>query len=301
MTILSVKILDANDTELCSTISVSFDLKFRSLIPFLRNLLVTTSQEQIQGQVQAYIQGEYIIAFLTTDHNWLLVAIATVSTSYLKIQRFLELLHDFMPTDDYPLDSEKFQNLCDQIISSVDTRPIINIALLGLDKSGKTTFIRYFEENQPLGFEPYHPTELLNIVKIQQIGTFPYSFRFIDLGYSFRQNWYKFSKEADAYIYFIDSSDAKRMNQSRDLLQEIRNFWDKPYVIAANKYDSSKVHNISKYVARKFRVPLRQIYETETSTGKGLLPLLEGLINQKFILKKIPISLLHTRKRKKTF
>ncbi len=301
MTILSVKIYDANDTELCSTISVSYDLKIKSLIPFLRNFSAKTLQEQIPNQVQAYIQGEYIIAFLTTDHNWLIVAIATISTSYLKVQRFLELLYDFIPTDNTPLDSEQFQSLCDQIISSVDTKPLLNIALLGLDKSGKTTFIRYFEENQPLGFEPYQPTKLLNISKIQQIGTFPYAFRFIDLGYGFRRNWYKFSKEADAFIFFVDSSDVNRMSLSRDLLQEVRNFWDKPYVVAANKYDFSKVQNIKKYIARKFRVPLRQIYETETSTGRGLIPMLEGLINQEFISKKTPLSLLRTRKRTKSF
>jgi signal recognition particle receptor subunit beta len=299
MTILSVKVFDNNDSELCSTISVSYDQKIFSLIPFLRTLSAKSSQEQFPDQVQAYIQGEYIVAFLTTHHNWLLVAIATISTSYLKIQRFLELLYDFIPNDYSPFDSEKFQSLCDLIISSVDARPLINIALLGLDKSGKTTFIRYFEENQPLGFEPYQPTKLLNIAKIHQIGTFPYSFRFIDLGYSFRQNWYKFSKEADAYIFFVDSSDANRMNQSRDLLQEIRNFWDKPYVVCANKFDSSKVLNIKKYIARKFRVPIRQIYETETSTGNGLLPLLNGLINQEFITNKVPISLFQNRKKKK--
>jgi signal recognition particle receptor subunit beta len=92
----------------------------------------------------------------------------------------------------------------------------------------------------------------------------------------FQNQWWKFSRESDGYIFFV-SSDDTRMNEARDLLQEVRNFWDLPFVVAANKRDTAKISNIRKYVCRKLRVPRKIVYETETSTGFGLIELLEGL------------------------
>jgi GTPase SAR1 family protein len=299
--LLSIKIYDENDEELYSTISINKDEKLNNFIPFFRSLLENNRQLLGLEQTLAVIIDECLIAFNKTEDDLLLVAISTINSSFRKLEHLLELLCKALCENisrGYSNTSkEKFQEICDDIIATIDSYPRLNIALLGLGRSGKTTFIKYFEENTPLaGFEEYEPTDVLNIIDVERIDEFPYAFKFIDLGINFQNHWYEFKNEADAFIFFVDTADAQEMNKSRDLLQELVNFWDMPYVIAANKRDISKIVNIRKYLARKFRVPIRKIFETETMTGTGLIPMLEGLIKKEMSLKKMAVSIRSQKK-----
>ncbi|MFX0150794.1 MAG: ADP-ribosylation factor-like protein [Candidatus Hodarchaeota archaeon] len=305
MTFLSVKVFNNENKEICSTVSVLEDDIIYDLVPYLGKLARKFPHEQTshspQNEAQALILNNQIIGYLNSPDDLLLVVIASINTSFQKLNRFLELLSQSITKESFNFSSketlENFQKICDELINAVNTTAVLNIALLGLEKSGKTTFTRFFEEYQPLGFNPYEPTDLLNIIKIEKIGDFPYQFRFFDLGMAFKQNWFRFSKESDGFIFFVDCSDPQQMNKSKDLLQELRNFWDKPFVVAANKCDATKIMNIRKYISRKLKVRIRQIYETETSTGFGLIPLLNGLINHEMKNQKIALSLIRSGKK----
>jgi len=277
LTLLSVKVFDKNNKEIHSTVSVSAD---NSIYDSIHQIGELAREEFRQNHVQALVRENHILAFVNTLDDLLLVAKATPNTSYRSLQSFLEHLEKNFSINKAFNQSKpsdlNFQDICDSITKSIDSIVELRIALLGLDRSGKTTFANFFSEDNRLAvFESYKPTNLLNISKIHSIGNLPL-LRFYDLGMKFQNQWWKFSRESDGYIFFV-SSDDTRMNEARDLLQEIRNFWDLPFVVAANKRDTAKISNIRKYVCRKLRVPRKIVYETETSTGFGLIELLEGL------------------------
>ena len=296
MTLLSVKVFDNNSTELNSTVSVSSDQSFYDLIPLLGRL---AREETQQGRTQGLIINDQLIVFRTTINDLMLVSTATINTSFQRLELFLELLDEYLsmhiPTPEAMVSMKRFQDLCNSIVKAVDDSNIeLKIALLGLDRSGKTTFVNFLKEDQPLaGFESYQPTQLLNIVRIN-ISDLP-QLQFYDLGYAYQQQWWRFSNESDGYIFFVDSSDSDRIKKSQELLQEIRNFWDRPFVICANMRDTSRIVNIRKYLARKFRISSRKIYETNTWTGDGVLPLLEGLVKHEMQGKKITVSMIPSK------
>lgn len=277
LTLLSVKVFDKNNKEIHSTVSVSAD---NSIYDSIHQIGELAREKSPQNPIQALVRENHILAFTNTLDDLLLVAKATPNTSYRRLQSFLELLEKNFSINKTLNQSKpsnlNFQDICDSITKSIDSIVELKIALLGLDRSGKTSFANFFSEDNRLAvFESYKPTNLLNISKIHSIGNLPL-LRFYDLGMKFQNQWWKFSKESDGYIFFV-SSDDTRMNEARDLLQEVRNFWDLPFVVAANKRDTAKISNIRKYVCRKLRVPRKIVYETETSTGFGLIELLEGL------------------------
>ncbi|MHA2075780.1 MAG: ADP-ribosylation factor-like protein [Candidatus Hodarchaeales archaeon] len=291
MALLSVKVFDKDNVEIHSTVSILTENFIHEFIPHLGEL---ARDQSAQDHIQALIRNHHLIAFYNTPEDLLLVAFATLNTSFHRLHSFLEHLGDTLRLD-FTLNKSKpssqdFQDTCDSIAKKVDSSTEMKIALLGLDRSGKTTFANYFSEDKYLAvFDSYVPTNLLNIVKVPPANNLP-SMQFYDLGMAFQNHWWKFSKESDAFIFFI-SSDDTRMNEARGLLQEIRNFWDLPFVIAANKKDASKIVNLRKYVSRKLRVPIKLIFETETSTGIGLVELLQGLVkeiqNKNYILNKL--------------
>lgn len=277
LTLLSVKVFDKNNKEIHSTVSVSAD---NSIYDSINQIGELAREKSPQNNVQALVRENHILAFVNTLDDLLLVAKATPNTSYRSLQSFLEHLKKNYRINKALNQSKpsnlNFQDICDSITKSIDSMVELRIALLGLDRSGKTTFANFFSEDNRLSvFESYKPTNLLDISKIYSIGNLP-SLRLYDLGMKFLNQWWKFSKESDGYIFFV-SSDDTRMNEARDLLQEVRNFWDLPFVVAANKRDTAKISNIRKYVCRKLRVPRKIVFETETSTGFGLIELLEGL------------------------
>ncbi|MHA2224096.1 MAG: ADP-ribosylation factor-like protein [Candidatus Hodarchaeales archaeon] len=293
MPLLDVKIFDNNNTEINSTVSVTSDQTFYDLVPAINDLADKTPKNEVQALI---INHQLIAYYKIFPEKLLFIATATVNTSFRKLEQFLTILGDsFQTPDTYnSLNSSAnfFHDHCVTLVKTVDSpNRTLSIALLGLARSGKTTFANFFEKDQALTvFETYQPTNLLNIVKMEHISGLP-SIRFLDLGWNFKQDWWKFRKESDGYIFFVDTSNSLHMKKALDLLQEIRSFWDLPFVVAANMRDTSKIKNIRKYLARKFRLPIRQIYLIETFTDNGLLPLLNGLIGREVRGEEISISL----------
>ncbi|MHA1994900.1 MAG: GTPase domain-containing protein [Candidatus Hodarchaeales archaeon] len=283
MTLLSVKVYDDNDQEIVSTISVTpDDCQLSISLPAIRSLLI---QKENALPVQGWVCGDKLLAFsYLKSQQVLLVAIASINTSFSKLQSFLKLLGKSYKSDLFEKHQSSFQrdfqDICDTIVRMVDSSKTLRISLLGLARSGKTTFVQqYLTDQQLAGFNTYEPTKLVNIVT-QENSPVNQQLRFYDLGMAFQQHWWKFSKESDGYIFFIDISESQSINASKELLEEIRNFWDLPYVIAANKIDIGSVKNVRRYLSRKLLVPIRLIYETESSTGFGFDPLLQGLISE---------------------
>lgn len=295
MTLLSVKVFDKHNTEIISTVSISSDQRFYDLIPVLGEL---ARKETQSGCTQGIIIDDQLIAFRTTIHDLMLVSVASINTSFPRLELFLGLLNEYLnkdiPDPESIVSSKHFQDLCNSIVKAVDnSNTELKIALLGLDRSGKSTFVNYLREDHPLaGFESYQPTQLLDIIRIDSIGNLP-QIRFFDLGYAFQQQWWRFRNESDGFIFFVDSSDSKRIRKSQELFQEVRTFWDCPFVIAGNMRDISRIPNIRKYLARRFRISSRKIYETNTWTGDGIFTLLEGLVKNELQGSKLTVSVVH--------
>jgi signal recognition particle receptor subunit beta len=289
MTLFAVKVFDEFNNEVASTISVNADnCNLSELLPTLRQLIIN---QNTKNSPQGWVCGNYSFLFdYISSKRLFLVAIASLNTSFVKLEKFLKLLK--VSLMEYLLDvsgmvsSKFFQDTCDTLVKTVDSSPNLSISLLGLAKSGKTTFIQqHITEQQLAGFNSYEPTRLVNIVNLEGSSDLT-QIRFYDLGMAFQQHWWKFSTESDGYIFFIDMSDSISINASKELLEEIRNFWDLPFVIAANKMDNSIVKNPRRYLSRKLFVPIRLIYEVETSTGVGLEALLQGLVSNEIQTKK---------------
>jgi signal recognition particle receptor subunit beta len=281
MTLFAVKVFDDNNNEIVSTISVNADnCNLSEILPTIRQLILNQNGK---NSPQGWVCGKFTFAFdYITSKKLFIVAIASLNTSFVKLEKFLDLLKVAMKESlidgKGKVPSKLFQDTCDSLVKSVDSTPNLSISLLGLAKSGKTTFTKqYITKHQLAGFDTYKPTRLVNIVDLEGDSDMA-QIRFYDLGMAFQQHWWKFSSESDGYIFFIDMSDSNSINASKELLEEIRNFWDLPFVIAANKMDNSIIKNPRRYLSRKLFVPIRLIYEVETSTGVGLKPLLHGLV-----------------------
>ena len=289
MTLLAVKVFDENNNEVASTISVNADnCNLPEILPIIRQLV---SKNTNLNSPQGWVCGRfsYIFDYLNSK-KLLFVVVSTLNTSIVKLEQFLQLLKSstkkniLEPTG--KISPKLFQDTCDVLVKTIDSTPNLRISLLGLAKSGKTSFIQqYITEQQLAGFNSYEPTRLVNIVNLENNPNLP-QIRFYDLGMAFQQHWWKFSTESDAYIFFIDMSDQQSIKTSKELLEEIRNFWDLPFVIAANKVDNSIVKNPRRYLSRKLFVPIRLVYEVETSTGVGLEKLLQGLVKNEIQVKK---------------
>ncbi|UCG01812.1 MAG: hypothetical protein JSW11_19675 [Candidatus Heimdallarchaeota archaeon] len=301
MTLLSVKVFDKDNSELISTVSIANSQQFYDLIPILGKLAREETQRE---HTQGIIIRNQLITFRATIQDLLLVSVASVNTSFQRLELFLNLLEEYLsrdiPTSKLLASTKYFQDLCNSIVKEVDnSNTELKIALLGLDRSGKSTFVNYLKEDRPLaGFESYEPTQLLDIIRIDSIGNLP-QIQFFDLGYAFQQQWWRFRNDSDGYIFFVDSSDAQRIRKAQELFQEVHNFWDRPFVIAANMRDVSRITNIRKYLARRFRVSSRKIYETNTWTGDGISALLEGLVENELKGNNLAVSVVHRNVKEK--
>ena len=291
--IISVKIYSSQKEEVFSTVTLPNGVN-SNLSNILRQVPLPLIFDSNFHDIQGLVLNQYIIVRTKTSTQHTIVAIATLNTSFFEIETFLSLLKcEFSSSNPESLyeDNEAFQIICEQIIQRIELQNEIKIALLGLDKAGKTTFLSILKDEQSLtGFKEYLPTKSLNIHTIN-LKNIPSPIKLFDLGMAFQSHWWMFAGECEGFIFFIDAADINRRNEAMDLFHEIRNFWDCPYVIAANKIDICKIHNIRKYFARKLKVSIRKVYETNTSTGEGVVPLLEGLINNEIKNKSIAISL----------
>ncbi len=289
MTLLAVKVFDESNNEVVTTISIGADnCNISEILPTIRQLTIGQNKK---NSPQGWVCGKYSFTFdYISSKKLFLVAIASLNTSFVKLKNFLELLKVSIKENLLDatgmISSKQFQDTCDLLVKSVDSSPSLNISLLGLAKSGKTTFIQqHITEQQLAGFNSYEPTRLVNIVNLERSTDLP-QIRFYDLGMAFQQHWWKFSAESDGYIFFVDMSDSNSINASKELLEEIRNFWDLPFVIAANKMDNSIIKNPRRYLSRKLFIPIRLIFEVETSTGVGLKALLQNLVTNEIQVKK---------------
>ena len=301
MTLIAVKVFNGNNDEVASTISVNTEyFNIPEILPIIRQL-ISNRKNLYSPQGWVCSKFSYIFEYLASQ-DLLFVVISTLNTSFNKLEQFLSLLkssmNEYILNSTGEISSKLFQDTCDELIKGIDSTPNLSISLLGLAKSGKTSFIQqYITEQQLAGFNSYQPTSLVNIANLESKSDLP-QIRFYDLGMAFQQHWWKFSTESDGYIFFIDMSDPQAIKNSKELLEEIRNFWDLPFVVAANKMDNSVVKNPRRYLSRKMFVPIRLIYEVETSTGVGLETLLHGLVQNEIQVKK-PISTVLQRARSK--
>ncbi|MHA2175120.1 MAG: GTPase domain-containing protein [Candidatus Hodarchaeales archaeon] len=303
MTLLAVKVFNHMNQEILSSFSISKnECDIEKAIPDIKSLLLSSNTNE---KVQGWVCGEHCFAFSHFERKkLLLVAIASRNTPFVKLKRFLNLLEisliDLLKTKHVNEIQEIFQEICNSVIISVDNSTKLNISLLGLSKSGKTTFIHQYITGQRLaGFNSYEPTPLLNIVSYENSSLHP-QIDFFDLGMAFRQHWWKFSSESDGYIFFVDMADNRSIKRSISLFEEIRNFWDLPFVVAANKMDMCSIKNPRRYLSRKLLVPIRLIFEVETSTGSGFDKLLQGLIKNQIraISERTPVISQHNSKNK---
>ncbi|WP_455140170.1 ADP-ribosylation factor-like protein [Candidatus Hodarchaeum mangrovi] len=301
MTIVSVKIYSSQKEEVLSTVTLPNE-DISNLSSILKQAPLSLIIDSNIHDIQGLLLNQYLFVHTKTSSKFTIVAIATLNTSFFEIETFLTLLKQelssFNPKSLLE-DNEAFQIVCEQIIQRMESQNEISIALLGLDKAGKTTFLNILKDQQSLtGFKEYLPTKSLNIDTIH-LKNIPYRIKLFDLGMAFQSHWWMFAGECEGFIFFIDAADISRRNEAMELFNEIRNFWDCPYVIAANKVDICKIHNIRKYLARKLKVSIRKVYETNTSTGEGVESLLEGLITTEINNKSISISLVTPNHKKR--
>ena len=116
----------------------------------------------------------------------------------------------------------------------------INILLLGLDQSGKSTLLYLLNEIEDL--EPYYETKGSQYYEVQK-GQAKLGFHETGGSDKFRSQWLNDLPYTDAIFYFIDSNDKARMNES---LQELKKILSdaktQPYPVFVffNKLDKGK-------------------------------------------------------------
>ncbi|XP_036398083.1 ADP-ribosylation factor-like protein 13B [Megalops cyprinoides] len=112
----------------------------------------------------------------------------------------------------------------------------VTLALLGLDNAGKTATVKSIQGENP---EDVTPTVGFSAVDVTQ-GEFAVSI--FDLGGAqrIRDIWKHYFSESHAVVYVVDSSDAQRMEETRDALAKVLEhpcIAGKPVLLLANKQD----------------------------------------------------------------
>ncbi|XP_059118901.1 ADP-ribosylation factor-like protein 10 [Peromyscus eremicus] len=111
------------------------------------------------------------------------------------------------------------------------------VLVLGLDGSGKSTFLRMLSGKPPL--EGHVPTWGFNSVRLP---TKNFQVDLLEIGGSqnLRFYWKEFVNEVDVLVFMVDSSDRLRLPWARQELQKLLDRDpDLPVVIVANKQDLS--------------------------------------------------------------
>ncbi|EPQ15894.1 ADP-ribosylation factor-like protein 10 [Myotis brandtii] len=112
------------------------------------------------------------------------------------------------------------------------------VLVLGLDGSGKSTFLRVLSGKSPL--EGHIPTWGFNSVRLP---TRDFEVDLLEIGGSqnLRFYWKEFVNEVDVLVFMVDSADRLRLPWAR---QELHKLLDKdpdlPVVVVANKQDLSE-------------------------------------------------------------
>eukprot|EP01004_Peranema_trichophorum_P009467 NODE_8215_length_699_cov_55.515625_g7593_i0.p1 GENE.NODE_8215_length_699_cov_55.515625_g7593_i0~~NODE_8215_length_699_cov_55.515625_g7593_i0.p1 ORF type:complete len:179 (-),score=9.09 NODE_8215_length_699_cov_55.515625_g7593_i0:112-648(-) len=112
----------------------------------------------------------------------------------------------------------------------------IELCLVGLENSGKTTLLNILSTGYPV---ETLPTVGLNVKMVKKEGV---AMKVWDLGGQerFRAEWGRYTQGCDVIIYVIDSSDFDRIQLSRKELHKLledKNLANLPILIALNKID----------------------------------------------------------------
>ncbi|XP_010304826.2 ADP-ribosylation factor-like protein 14 [Balearica regulorum gibbericeps] len=128
-----------------------------------------------------------------------------------------------------------------------------NILMLGLDSAGKSTLLYKFKYNDVF---LTIPTIGFNVDMIE-IGK-DFTLTFWDVGgqQKMRQVWCNFLENADGLLYVVDSSDKRRLEESKKEFELIlKNEFIKsvPVVVLANKQDLPGALNVEE-ITRRFKM-----------------------------------------------
>lgn len=160
----------------------------------------------------------------------------------------------------------------------------VNLTICGLDKAGKTTIINYLIHGE---FRDTIPTMGMNREKISlpklDIDVF-------DLGgqTGFRPIWSDYNEQSDGLIYVVDSSDHKRLAQTREIFYDIINSQinqNIPVLILLNKCDLPTKMPIANFI-REFQLNDPNllikwaVFETSAKTGEGILDSMGWIIDK---------------------
>ncbi|DBA74648.1 hypothetical protein WJX82_006477 [Trebouxia sp. C0006] len=163
------------------------------------------------------------------------------------------------------------------------TRGEARILVLGLDNAGKTTILKKLSEED---ITTVTPTQGFHIKSLNHEG---FKLNVWDIGgqKSIRPYWRNYFDHTDGFVFVIDSSDRKRLQETADelaqLLQEDK-MQGVPLVVLANKQDLINALRAAE-IADSLSLPaIRdrpwQIQPCCAKTGEGLKEGMEWLIKQ---------------------
>ncbi|XP_006873537.1 PREDICTED: ADP-ribosylation factor-like protein 10 [Chrysochloris asiatica] len=125
------------------------------------------------------------------------------------------------------------------VLEELEQREVL---VLGLDGSGKSTFLRVLSGKPPL--DSHVPTWGFNSVRLP---TKDFEVDLLEIGGSqnLRFYWKEFVNEVDVLVFIVDSADRLRLQWAR---QELHKLLDKdpdlPVVVVANKQDLSEAMSV---------------------------------------------------------
>lgn len=123
----------------------------------------------------------------------------------------------------------------------------LRILLLGLDNAGKTTLLNHLANEADV--TETTPTKGFNVKTVRSQG---FQLNLWDIGgqRKIRAYWRNYYENTDVVIFVIDSSDKKRFEEAKDVLEDLleeEKLNNAPLLILANKQDlrhSAKAHEV---------------------------------------------------------
>lgn len=150
------------------------------------------------------------------------------------------------------------------------------ILIVGLDKSGKTTFLERLKSlyTQQEGLEPekIRPTVGLNVARFEAYNS---NLIFWDLGgaANLRSLWDKYYCETHGIVFVIDAADDGRFDEAKSALDKIlasRDLIGCPLLIWCNKMDQSDAKHASEIMEHLGLSKLNHQRRTEAISGCAL-------------------------------
>lgn len=165
-----------------------------------------------------------------------------------------------------------------------NTKPCVakraNVLMLGLDSAGKSTLLyklRYKDAFSTM------PTIGFNVDMIEVGKDFTLTFWDVGGQKKMREAWSSFLEDADGLLYVVDSSDKRRLEESRrefELIMKNESIKNVPVVVLANKQDLPGALNAEE-VTRRFKVKKHcsdrdwYVQPCCATTGEGLAEALQ--------------------------